>query len=118
MEINKALAEKILLSTNDDEIKNIIFNAFPTIKLDMLLNDEIAYVDVYDYSKKKSLANILNNGWKRTLNNEGYFFYKERDYFVINKHYSAMYDDIIYFKSKQLCVEAIKYLYGYDVKIK
>lgn len=118
MELTKALAEKIILSTNDDEVKNIMFNAFPGIKLDMLLNEEIEYVDVYDYSKKKALANIVNKNWKRTLNNEGYFFYKEKDYFVINKHYSAMYDDIIYFKSKALCVEVIQYLYGRDVKIK
>lgn len=117
MEINKALAEKILLSTNDDEIKNIIFNAFPSIKLDMLLNEEIAYVDVYDYSKKKSLANILNDGWKRTINNEGFFFYKEKNYFVIGKHYSAVYDDVIYFRTKAIAEKVIKYMYGHDAKI-
>lgn len=94
----KFYTEKEILSIT----KNYIFDKY----IGDIENNVIDQIN--NYHKLQIIAKYLNNGWKKTDNTSGYFwFYDYTDKkWKLTSHISVTYHGIIYYKNKQLAEKA------------
>lgn len=121
---------------NNQELRELALNLFdrkelekevdPMSKIESLVKKakiESLSVPISDERKFKCLANLsiisnyLNDGWKKEFGITGYFIDLEKDHHImIRNHTLVRYPGIIYFKTEEKALEAVRIIGEQNLK--